>query len=78
MPVRRYLRAALYELCWRRNNEGSEPARRASKEDFRKRVRSRRRVAEEREGSIVGHEQEGIERAVAEDRCCCAYAENRD
>ena len=78
MSFRRHLRAALDKLRWCRHNEGSKTTRRACEEDFRKRVRSGRRIAEERERAVIGHEQERVECAVAKDRCCGAYAEYRD
>jgi hypothetical protein len=73
-----HLRAALYKLRWCGHNEGSKATRRACEEDFCKRVRRSRRIAEERERAVIGHEQERVQCAVTKDRCCGAYAECRD
>ena len=75
MSLPAHLRAALDQLGRRGDNKGREAARCAGEEDFRERVGIRGRVGEQRERPVVGHEEEGVERAVAEDRCCCAYAE---
>lgn len=76
MSLGRYLRAALDKFCWCRYDKGCEAACGAGKEDFRERVWRGGRVGEERERAVVGHEEEGIECAITEDRCCCAYAEH--
>ena len=75
MALPAHLRTALDQLRRRRYNEGRKTARCAGEEYFCERVWVRRGVGEERECAVVCHEEQRIERAVAEDRCCCAYAE---
>ena len=57
MSLPAHLRAALDQLGRRGDNKGREAARCAGEEDFRERVGSTGRVAEECERAVVCHEE---------------------
>lgn len=55
MSLSRHLSATFYQLCGRRHDKGRKATGRTGKKDFCKRIRSGRRITEERERAIVGH-----------------------
>jgi hypothetical protein len=70
----RHLRAALDELGGCGDDKGCKAAGCACEPDFGKGGLRGGAVGEEGERAVVGYEEESVEGAVAEDRCCCAYA----
>lgn len=74
MAVRGDLRPALDQLGGRADEEGGEASGRACAVHLEQGRGGIGGVMEECEGAVVGYEEEGIEGAVAEEWCCCAYA----
>lgn len=70
----RYLCSAFHELCRCRYNERGQPPRSASTPDLEKITGNGGAVSEELKTTIVCDKENGIESAIAEDWCRCAYA----